>query len=35
MLVSSALAMRVRYSRSVSSLEKGIAQEASGGDTNA
>ena len=35
MLISSALAMIVRYSRSVSSLEKGIAKEASGGDSNA
>ena len=35
MLISSALAMIVRYSRSVSSLEKGIAEESSGGDSNA
>ena len=35
MLVSSALAMIVRYSRSASSLERGIAKEATGGEKNA
>ena len=35
MLVSSALAMIVRYSRSTSSLERGIAKEATGGEKNA
>ena len=35
MLISSALAMIVRYSRSASTLEKGITSESTGGENNA
>jgi len=35
MLLSSGLAMIVRYSRSASSLERGIVEENNGGDSDA
>ena len=35
MLISSGLALVVRYSRSASSLERGISKEKKGGDSNA